>query len=876
MVQCVICGDVLHYKNRGIGQSSAIKIGNHYVKEHNIDVDRPCLEKYLRCLLVDNPEEFIPLNCSCSEVYFLTAKDLAMHQLQVGCDIGQVGGARVSFFDDAPTHRHMRRQKVVSDEEVDKYYNFITEESNVKSIKMYDFKYERKIGSLGVNDPVLPPLSFLEHSVENIRKFIHTHNFLKDANGWTYGKMQLLVTINNTQNNSFLVTGNEEESEQKAIGAELAFIASPVNVNLMNFNNLLSQQKSYIENKLLESQENGSGWTLHSIGMVHLLLVLNPKNITSMGLRKLVGGMGDPDNFYMGDCGHKTIQHTKTSLILTEAEIDGNKSDDEMENGANEYDITDKFVNDEELEEDNISFYLSRNSKRRQEFDVEQQAGPSSKKTRVEQIIENYEGLDGDSIMAETDIDKQVERNTTPNHGREKKMLPDDLDDLEIDEGADMSDFTNSKSKRKIRDYTEYLKDYSPFDAFKPITENPESESVSEKNVYRRKNLRHCILKSILGGIYIKKYNKKDDPSYLDFVESLRNGTMKDSVIKFQFGVLLSFSETAVKGCYFNEVLHYVKSIEHAMNKTLYLNVFLEQKTVQSCSIYSDKKAFKTLNDGRAKEFKIRRPMKLIYQLIVPLPETKTVQNSINILIRKPSKSDPLLLHCVTITDLNKMFRVVSLDNKVKTNNLLYVCAGCTTSYVNRHSYNFHIKNCKTNISNKVLLLEKTYLRYDYRCARKRSFKSPFHIVFDVETKSCLHEETMEAEMRESKSKSTKERLRRLVLNSYAITVFADDLPNMESFTIYRSLTNETSIKFTMEKLPANLEQFVDEEDLYYRKWLEEKEISMYNFADLLVADLNLISQAMISFCNGYALDRNRALDETRLNKRALKQEANY
>ena len=151
----------------------------------------------------------------------------------------------------------------------------------------------------------------------------------------------------------------------------------------------------------------------------------------------------------------------------------------------------------------------------------------------------------------------------------------------------------------------------------------------------------------------------------------------------------------------------------------------------------------------------------------------------------------------------------------------------------------------------------------------------PFHIVFDVETKNCMHETTMEAEMKEPiNGKSTKERLRRLVLNSYAITVFADDLPDMESFTIYRSLTNKDSIKFTMEKLPVVLEKFVDEEDLYYRKWIEDREVNMYNFADLLVADLNLISQSMITFCNVHSLQTNTGLDESRFNKRALKQEA--
>ena len=126
----------------------------------------------------------------------------------------------------------------------------------------------------------LPPLSFLEHAVENIRKFVHANNFLKDQAGWMHGRMQLVVRINNTQNNSFTVTSNAANEENSvAIGRELTFVASPLNVNIMSFNNLLTQQKSYIENKLLASQDNGSGWTLHSISLVHLLLVINPRNI---------------------------------------------------------------------------------------------------------------------------------------------------------------------------------------------------------------------------------------------------------------------------------------------------------------------------------------------------------------------------------------------------------------------------------------------------------------------------------------------------------------------------------------------------------------------------------------------------------------------
>ena len=225
-------------------------------------------------------------------------------------------------------------------------------ESNVASVKMYDFKYERKINVLAVDDLVLPPLSFLDHAVENIRKLIITNNFLKDQDGWTYGNMQLSVGINNTQNNYFLITNyGGQDDDRKAIGPELSVIASPLNVNLMSFNNLFSQKKSYIENKLLESQENGSGWTLHSISIVLLMLVLNPKNLSAIGLRKVVGGNDRPNHkFDMGEWAPKPINN----LILNEVEVEGNgnnSDDEEVEEGVNEYDPTDKFVNDEVMQD---------------------------------------------------------------------------------------------------------------------------------------------------------------------------------------------------------------------------------------------------------------------------------------------------------------------------------------------------------------------------------------------------------------------------------------------------------------------------------------------------------------------------------------------
>ena len=310
MVKCVICSNetVLLIKNRGIGSVSIKKIGDHYINNHGISADRVSLKNYLRSLLDDNNrEEFIALICPCNEEHFLSEKDLAIHQLQNGCDINnQIGGARVSFFDDAPLQRRKTRRKFVGDANVEDYYTFKVEENNVATVKMYEFKYERKIIELAVDDAVLPPLSFLDHAVENIRKTILTYKFLNDEyGGWSYGKMQMIININNTQNNSSLITADDGESGEdgmlKAIGPELSFIASPLNVTKMSFNTIINQQKNFLENKLLESQDNGSGWTLHSISMLHLMLVMNPRNISSIGLRKLVGAITTTDHqFDMG------------------------------------------------------------------------------------------------------------------------------------------------------------------------------------------------------------------------------------------------------------------------------------------------------------------------------------------------------------------------------------------------------------------------------------------------------------------------------------------------------------------------------------------------------------------------------------------------
>ena len=230
MVRCVICGLALLYKNRGIGGVTIKNIAEHYVEKHAINPEREPLKIYLKSLMEEYHEAFIPFSCICNAVLYLTAKELAIHQLREGCDlvvnVKQTGGARVSFFEDAdaPVKTHRRREKIISDEEVEDFYTFTAEEVNVESIKMYNLKYMRLIDILEVKDMVLPPLAFLNHAVENIRQFVHKQDLLKDDNGeWLHGKVQLVIGINNTQNNSIMITTDEESVTDENLKPILLF-----------------------------------------------------------------------------------------------------------------------------------------------------------------------------------------------------------------------------------------------------------------------------------------------------------------------------------------------------------------------------------------------------------------------------------------------------------------------------------------------------------------------------------------------------------------------------------------------------------------------------------------------------------------------------
>ena len=162
-------------------------------------------------------------------------------------------------------------------------------------------------------------------------------------------------------------------------------------------------------------------------------------------MRKLVGGAMNEFKFDMGEWAHKA---SSSHLILNEAEVDGDNEsgDEEAEKGPNEYDVTDKFVNDEPMDSDessDVSFYRRQNSKRRNFFDSEsQEAGPSKKKkSRTEEIINNYEMRDENTLeVADDDADGQAERNNLMKRGREK-VITENVYDFELEDGADLHDF---------------------------------------------------------------------------------------------------------------------------------------------------------------------------------------------------------------------------------------------------------------------------------------------------------------------------------------------------------------------------------------------------------------------------------------------------
>ena len=117
--------------------------------------------------------------------------------------------------------------------------------------------------------------------------------------------------------------------------------------------------------------------------------------------------------------------------------------------------------------------------------------------------------------------------------------------------------------------------------------------------------------------------------SYKEFVEKMLDGSDGYTVEDKHFMETMKsyIVNNQLKACYLDSILTYVESIECALNGTFYFNVFMEQKTTTSCSIYSDKTKVLKKQKQIKQQYKILRPMKLIY----PTKENskKTVNNSI-------------------------------------------------------------------------------------------------------------------------------------------------------------------------------------------------------------------------------------------------------
>ena len=238
MVKCVICDTSLLKPKHGVGSIAQAKIKQHYVLKHNINENRPALLDYLSELVKVRESDVIVRFCYCTDEVFMSKKQLALLKLVNGCDIkvndNQRGGARVGVFDEAPTQRKKTRTRVLSDKDVDSYYQFSVEEYNISSVSLFELKYNRLIQTLDINDMVLPPLAFLDHAIEKLRNFLHREKYLVDVvnNDWFYGKMQMSLGINNTKDNSVLISTTQDNIAE-VIDPELNFVCRPLAVTTL-------------------------------------------------------------------------------------------------------------------------------------------------------------------------------------------------------------------------------------------------------------------------------------------------------------------------------------------------------------------------------------------------------------------------------------------------------------------------------------------------------------------------------------------------------------------------------------------------------------------------------------------------------------------
>ena len=131
----------------------------------------------------------------------------------------------------------------------------------------------------------LPPLAFLDHVIEKLRNFLHREKYLVDVvnDDWFYGKMQMSLGINNTKDNSVLISITQDNVAE-VIDPELNFVSRPLVVTTMSLDVINESQKEFLATKILGAQENGSGWTLHSVSHLTAMLMINPRNVSAIGM----------------------------------------------------------------------------------------------------------------------------------------------------------------------------------------------------------------------------------------------------------------------------------------------------------------------------------------------------------------------------------------------------------------------------------------------------------------------------------------------------------------------------------------------------------------------------------------------------------------
>ena len=160
MVKCVICDTSILRPKHGVESIAQEKITQLYVSKYNINENRQARLDYLSELVKVRESDIIVRFCYCTDEVFMSKKYLALHQLVNGCDIkvndNQGGGARVGVFDEAPTQRQKTITRVLSDTDVDSYYQFSVEEYNISSVSLFELKYNRLIQPLDINDMVTP------------------------------------------------------------------------------------------------------------------------------------------------------------------------------------------------------------------------------------------------------------------------------------------------------------------------------------------------------------------------------------------------------------------------------------------------------------------------------------------------------------------------------------------------------------------------------------------------------------------------------------------------------------------------------------------------------------------------------------------------